>query len=191
VSVVLASVVEDLRSVGFDFASVSDLRTSGVKYRDAVPLLVQWLPRLEELRDREEVVRALSVPWARPSATRPLLAEFWRAVEREEPGLAWAVGNALEVVADDSVFEELVELVRDRRLGISRQMVVLGLGKSKRPEVVEVLVGLLDDEEVSGHAVMALGKLRAATARNSVIPFLTDRRSWVRKEAKKSLERMV
>jgi hypothetical protein len=35
------------------------------------------------------------------------------------------------VVYDDSVFDELETLVRDTRYGIARQIIVLGLGRSK------------------------------------------------------------
>jgi HEAT repeat protein len=190
VSAALVPVLAELKSVGFDFASVSDLRRSGGRYREAVPVLMRWLPLLDELQDREEIVRALSVPWARPAAALLMLAEFRRASAAAESGLAWAVGNALEVVSDDCVFDQLVELVSHREFGLSRQMVVLALGRSKRSDAVSVLSGLLDDEEVSGHAVMALGKLRAVAARERVAPFVNDRRAWVRKEAKKALLRM-
>jgi hypothetical protein len=76
----------------------------------------------------------------------------WTRQAREH----WTIGGALEVLADDSSFDELAELARDRRYGMARQMIVLGLGRSKRPEAVEVLVGLVDDPEVEGQPVKAL-----------------------------------
>jgi hypothetical protein len=55
------------------------------------------------------------------------------------------------------VFEEIAALVQDRRYGKARQMVVLGLARSTDPRAVPLLVGLLGDEDVAAHAVMALG----------------------------------
>jgi HEAT repeat protein len=104
--------------------------------------------------------------------------------------LRWTIGNALDVLADDSSFDDFVELVRDRRYGKARQMVVLGLGKSKRPEAVDVLLGLVDDPDVDGHAVKALGKLKAPSARTALQAKLDDKRAWVRAEARKALAKL-
>jgi len=123
----------------------------------------------------------------------PMIDEFRRVNSSVDPtgtGLRWTIGNALEVLADDSSFDELAGLARDRRYGKARQMLVLGLGKSKRPEAVEVLVGLMDDPEVDGQAVMALGKLRTPLARAALESKRDDKRAWVRREARKALGRL-
>lgn len=150
--------IEDLRSAGYSVASVDDLRRSGVQYAGAVPVLLKWLPRVSTLREKECIVRALSVPWAKEQALLPLIAEF--AVEPiprspEHESVRWAVGNALDVLWNDSEFQALTRLVLDTRFGRARQMVVLGLGKSPRPEAAEILLDLMDDPEVNGHAVEA------------------------------------
>lgn len=186
--------IADLAAAGYPVASVTDLRRSGSRYRSAVPVLLKWLPQLSSPADRSEVVRALSVPWARPAAAKPLIDAFRCVDDSVDPtgtGLRWTIGNALEVVGDDSVYGELVQLATDRSYGKARQMIVLGLGKSKRPEAVDVLVGLLPDPDVKGHAVKALGKLKARSARPAVEAMLSDEHSWVRKEAKMALSRMA
>lgn len=104
--------------------------------------------------------------------------------------IGWAIANALETVADDSVFDEVAAFATDRSYGASRKMLVLSLGNMKDPRAVEVLVDLLSDKEVAGHAVMALGKLKAKSAKPKLEPFLQHPRSWVRNEAKKALARI-
>ncbi|MGH3156840.1 MAG: HEAT repeat domain-containing protein [Streptosporangiaceae bacterium] len=154
----------ELAAAGYRVRSLADLRHSGARYREAIPVLLAWLPQVTDRRVKEEIVRALTVPWARPAATRPMIDEFRRVDSSVDPtgtGLRWTIGNALEALADDSSFDELSELARDRRYGKARQMIVLGLGRSKQPEAVEVLVGLVDDPEVDGQAVKALGRLRS------------------------------
>ncbi len=186
-------ILAELAEVGYETRSLADLRHSGERYRDAVPVLVGWLPRVSDRKVKEEIVRALSVPWAKPAATRPMIDEFRRVDASVDPtgtGLRWSIGNALDVLADDSVFDELVELVRDRRYGKARQMIVLGVGKSKRPEAVDVLLSLVDDPDVDGHAVKALGKLKATSARPALERKLEDNRAWVRGEARKALARL-
>ncbi len=187
-------ILAELEAAGFRTDSLADLRHSGVGYREAVPILLDWLSRVQDRKVEEEIVRALTVPWAKPTATRPMIEEFRRVKPSDDPtgmGLRWTVGNAIFVLANDDVFEELVELVNERGYGKSRQMVVLGLGKSKKPEAIEVLLGLVDDPEVDGHAIMALGKLRAKVARASLERKLDDDRAWVRAEARKALAKLL
>lgn len=187
-------ILAELAEAGFSTRSLADLRRSGVRYRDAVPVLLRWLARVTDPKVKEEVVRALSVPWAKPVATRPMIEQFRLvdvAVDPTGMGLRWAIGNALDVLFDDASFSELAELATERRYGKARQMVVLGLGRSKRPEAVEVLLGLVDDSDVDGHAVKALGKLKAPAARTALRAKLGDNRAWVRGEARKALAKLT
>ena len=43
----------------------------------------------------------------------------------------WAIGAALWVVADDGVFEQVVELVQDKRHGKAREMLAVALGNMR------------------------------------------------------------
>ncbi len=105
--------------------------------------------------------------------------------------LRWAVGNAVEVLWDDTRFDDLVELARGQRFGKAREMVVLGLGRSARREAAEILIELLEDPVVNGHAVKALGKLRAPQAREGLERMVGDSRPWVRKEAQRALSKLA
>ena len=85
--------MEELAGVGYPVASVADLRSSGKRYRAAVPVLLRWLDRCEDTFEKEEIVRALSVPWARGEALDPLIEAF-RATPRgdqSEELLRWAI----------------------------------------------------------------------------------------------------
>jgi hypothetical protein len=135
-----------------------------------------------------EIVRALSVPWAKPLATGPLIEEFRQVDDATGTGLRWTIGNALEVVWDDARFDDLVALARDESFGKAREMVVLGIGRSKRPEAREVLVEFLADPVVNGHAVKALRKLKVpSSARTDLARLLDDDRAWVRRKAQRAL----
>jgi HEAT repeat protein len=138
------------------------------------------------------IVRALTAKEARGIADTALVAEF-RAVppsQKANLGLKWTIGNALSVVATDAAFADLVELLRDKRNGRSREMLAVALGNMKDPAAVDVLIELLNDEEVAGHALMALGKLKAQKARPHIESFLNHQKPWVRKEAKKALAKL-
>ena len=91
--------LEDLAAVGYSVGSVSELRDSSVRYTDAVPVLLRWLPRAETPKEKEQIVRALSVPWARQLALGPLIEEFIASPgDPKSESLRWAVGNGIEVL---------------------------------------------------------------------------------------------
>lgn len=186
-------ILVDLAGVGFEVDSLADLRQSGVRYRAAIPVLVDWLGRGCAPKVQAEIVRALSVPWAKPAATHPLIDAF-RAVDGEvDPtgtGLRWTIGNALEVMFDDADLDAFVDLAVDERYGKARQMVVLGLAKSKNPLAVDVLIGLVEDPDVDGHALKALAKIGAPAARFAFEAKSRDGRAWVRSEARKGLKKL-
>jgi HEAT repeat protein len=186
-------VLAALAAAGFAARSLADLRHSGGPYRGAIPVLLEWLPKVTDRKVKEEIVRALSVPWAKPVAAQAMIEEFRHVDASLDPtgtGLRWTIGNALDVLADDSCFDELVELAQDRRFGRARQMIVLALGRSKNPAAAEVLLGLVDDPDVDGHAVKALGRLKAPVARAVLERKLDDNRAWVRGEARRALAKL-
>lgn len=185
------AILRRLHDAGYEVGSLAELRRSGTKYAKAVPILVESLSASSEDRAlTEEIVRALSVPWARPAATGPLIDLFRQVDDPRELGLRWTIGNALEVVWDDRFFEDLVEIARDKSYGRSREMVVLGIARSKRPEAADVLIDLLNDADVNGHAVKALSKFKASRARPGLEQMTSDSRSWVRTAARKAIRNL-
>jgi len=166
------------------------LPSYGPRGAPAIPILVEFLRSTTNPAAIKAIVRALSVPWARPIAQLPLIDAFAAHPGEEFDGLRWAVGNALDVVSDDAIFDEIVGLATNAEFGRSRQMVVLSLKNMKRPDAIPVLRSLLEDDAVSGHAIMALGRLKAKVARAEIETFLTHERPWVRTEAKKALKKI-
>lgn len=182
----------ELASAGFPVDSIADLYNKRMDYEAVVPILLEWFPRIDEPRVKASVARALTVRWARPQAA-PLMVEEMRGLRGSaEAGLRFAVANALSEVADDSVFEDVVELARDPGYPVGdRGVLVLALGRmvEHRDTAVGVLRELLS-EDVGPHAVIALGELGATEARSDIERFLEHREGWVRKEARKVLRKL-
>jgi hypothetical protein len=192
-----AGLIDDLHSAGVQVRDVWDLVNAKVQYRTAVSVLVDWLRHLDDRvpsadRDklREGLVRALTVPAARPAAAPLLIDEFRRADDPTGTGLGWTIGNALSVVADDSVFDDIASLVSDRSFGKARQMVVAGLARSKDQRAVPLLLELLSDDDVAAHALIALGKLKPKGVRPAVEALVDHPQALVRREARKALARL-
>lgn len=165
---------------------VSDLYRKPIDYRAAIPTLIKWLPLVDDRAVKMELVDALSIKWAKPAAARPLIEEF-RKAPSEDINFKWAIANALSKVADASVFDDIVELVRDRQHGRAREMLTVALANMKHPRAVDVLIELLDDEEIAGHAVYSLRLLAPPEARSAIERFANHPKTWVRNEARRAL----
>ncbi|MPZ96281.1 MAG: hypothetical protein GEU96_15555 [Propionibacteriales bacterium] len=189
--------MQDLREVGIEAEDIWDLVDRVSDYGAAIPVLLDWLTNLESRapeKDRprlqEGLVRALTVSAARPAAAPALVREFRRTEDSTGLGNRWVIGNALAVVADDSMFDELDELIRDRSYGRARQMLVAGLGRSTDPRAVELLISMLKDDEVAAHALTALARLKPPGVRAHVEPLLGHGNLLVRREAKKAMAKL-
>jgi hypothetical protein len=189
--------VRDLESVGVKVASVWDLVDTAESYPEAVPVLISWLSKVHSMagtdNDRsrmlEGLARALTVREARPAAAPALIRNF---LETNDPTVQWAIGSALEVVADRSSLNELLDIAQDRRYGTARQLVVTALGRigRGRPEVTTALLELLDDDDVVAFAVSALASLRAVEARPNIEQLVNHSRPLVRNHAKSALRKI-
>lgn len=78
-----APVIEALRDRGLAIDSVADLFNMKMNYRRAVPVLIEWLPVVTNDDVKSDIVRALSVEWAKGTAAPKLLV-----TEFEEPKTA-------------------------------------------------------------------------------------------------------
>lgn len=185
-------ICQALRGVGIQVNSIWDLVHTSQSYPEAIPLLIEMLQSAKSDAVVEGIVRSLTVKEARGVAAGPLLKLFkdYPTSDPMHQSTKWAIGNVLSEVADNRVFEEIAELVMDKRHGTSRQMLVIALGNMKDSRATPLLVDLLDDEEVVGHALVALGKLKDRGARQTIEKFLSHPNAWVRKEASKALSKI-
>jgi len=136
----------ELSQAGFDVDWVSDLYNRKLKYKNVIPILLNWLPRTDNFAVKESIIRALSVSWARNTIAQNLLVEEFRK-QGYSPGQKWAIGYALSVVADDSISSDLIDLIRDDSFGKAREMLVVALGNVKKPGIEEFLVDLVNDDD--------------------------------------------
>jgi HEAT repeat protein len=178
-------VISDLVNEGYTVETISELLKVG-KYNNAIPILLKWLPQVDNLRVKESIVRALSVPWARPLANKVLIEEFAKA-NNNSLSFKWATANAISIIADDDDFDDIVNLLKDETHGKAREMLTLALGNIKSTKAEDALIELLDDETCAGHAIMALAKLKSKRSVPKIQALLSHSKSWVREEAKKAI----
>jgi hypothetical protein len=196
-----SGLIADLVAAGFPAVrEVGELRGLG-NYVGAVPILLRWLPEVTYLLLADDIVRTLSVPFAKELAF-PLLVRLFQSPPHlndplrpptSEPAsehLRGVLGSALSTFASPSTSDELMRLAIDRSFGESRALIVSALPKTKDARVTEVLLGLLNDPTVAAFAVEALGKLKAHDARDRIAAMLDSSDKNVRDQAKKALKRI-
>jgi len=185
--------VRELRNAGIEVESIFDLVNSRRSYKEAIPVLLRVLPTLEDSWIKEGVVRAIAVPGAPEDVARVLVREFKNIAPDAPPAqqqLKWAIGNTLSIVAQDHHLDLIAQLVREKVHGKAREMLAAALANMKDPRAIDILLELLDDDVVAGHAVMALGRLKAKKAERALERFLTNPNPWIREQAERALGRI-
>jgi hypothetical protein len=120
-------------------------------------------------------------------------APDWMQFERR----LWALGESLRLCfvkrkrwrSWSNVFNVAARCAIDPRFHKGRQSLILLLGHFAAEEYAEILSQLVEDEEVRGHALMALrtGKIVNPRLTERVTDLAAKERGWVRAEAKKYL----
>lgn len=183
-----AGLMAELNALGYMFDSLDELQRP-CDYRTAIPVLIRWLPLLSNDRVKLSVSRALTTPWARPQAARVLIDEFKRAPQRGSGDITWTIGNALSVVADDSVYQEIVDLALNSDHGRARGMLPLSFVhmKKHRSAAIDVALRLLSDDDVAVASVRFLKRVNATGATDALAPLLNHPSGIIRSEAQKAL----
>jgi HEAT repeat protein len=183
-----------------DLGIFSSVVPTSFDYEAAAPTLVRWLPRLRDPVEKEVIARSLAgVKKAPPEAARVLIDEF-RRDESETWIQKWAYANTLATIAGPEVADDLIELLHDRSHGRGREMLCDALKRTKDPRTPDVLIALIDDDDVAGHAISALRSygpksalphLRTARPKLEAVLKRPTASPMAKKQAQKALERLA
>jgi hypothetical protein len=139
-----------------DLGIFSSVVSTGFDYDAATPILVEWLPRVHDPVEKEVIARSLTgSKTAGAAAARALVTEF-RSAPLSDETTKWAYANALATLAGPEIADDLLGLIRDRRHGTARQMLCDALRRTKDSRAPDALIELVDDDDVAGHAILAL-----------------------------------
>lgn len=105
----------ELAEVGHPVSSVWDLVNAKVRYPAAIPVLTKYLRLARHPVLLEGIARALSVPEAKGAPAREVLRELQRRADEPRNGARWALGNALSVIGDTSMKEQIEAMLVDPR----------------------------------------------------------------------------
>ena len=158
-----------------------------------IPILLKYLKEFQSNNFKDLVIGALKVKGFY-DATKSLLDEFNNPPEYNNPTLTdlykWSIGDAFSIILDGRYENEYIEIIKNKQNGHSRQMVAIALGKLKSEKALPVLLNLLDDEEINGHVVMALGYYKKPILLRYIEPFLNHKKAWIRAQAKSAIKKI-
>jgi hypothetical protein len=186
----LKPILADLAKAGYQVESLHQLRHQGMSWEAALPILLHWLSVVDDPSIKEEIVRCLSVPWLGNNATGTLIQEFEKTGQ-EHPFLAWTIGNALSIVDVKGFEQKIIELSKNSKYGMARQMLVFGLGRFHDSKAEDAAIEMLKDETVRLHAIGALAAMQSKRALPELEKLLKDKKAVIRKEARKTIAKII
>lgn len=108
-------------------------------------------------------------------------------VNSSEINNAWFFCDTLRQLKVEAFFFEYVKILNNEKLGTSRQPIVELLSYFKKRNISEILLAHITDNDINGHILDVLIKIKSPNLSNIAENFLEDERDWVRKLAQKSL----
>ena len=185
----------ELRQNGFKISSLFDLVNSKQTNFDYIPVLLDIL-KSDKVSDdiiKDGIVRALTVKQAKGKVENYLLNEYLNLTDKQMVSFGWTIGNLFEFLYSDQYFDQITEIVKNKKYGMSRQMFVLSLGKTKanKSESENLLIKLTSDKEVVLQAINALGKLKSVNAKKRLTELSNEKNKTIKKEAIKALSKIT
>jgi hypothetical protein len=188
-------VVAELGKIGVHVSSTQDFMNTREPYPEAIPVLLEMLPKMQGYALKEVIVRSLGVKEAKGRAEPLLIAEFGSSLpddSRDASSLRWAIANTFDILGGGKdASESLLQFLTDSRSGRAREMLSLAAAKSKNRAAIPILLDLLEIDNFTGFAAEGLGILRAEEA-ISKLKLIVEGHSnaWVRRQAKTALKRL-
>lgn len=113
--------------------------------------------------------------------------------------LTWSIGERIrqalrrhrKLRSDPALWLAIEAIATNAAVGKGREPFVMLLGQYGGRDRAPILLQLLDDPEVAGHALYALRLLGVPGAERKARELECSRRTWIRKEAKKYLEKVA
>lgn len=182
----IQELIQVANDYGFEVETYDDLKAIKRKIKKLVPVLIKYLYMFETRNFKRSVIGLLAVKGFN-QATETLLDAY---ISDDESMDKWAIGDALYSIQDKRFEDEYIKIVEDKSNGISRQMIVILLGKLRCEKAITTLINLLQDDDVDGHAIMALGYFKNDELINYIEPFLNHEKRWIRQEAERAIKKM-
>ena len=102
----------------------------------------------------------------------------------------WVLGDSLYSIRSELYAGDYMAIIGNPAYGKDRQMIVLLVGKLRIEAAIPILIRLLEDEGVRGHAIGALGNYKKEELRQEFERFLNHKNSYIRRDALNALKKL-
>lgn len=179
--------IEALKAKMDSIGTLQEFKKNQAMKKEILTFLQKNFDKIKEDNIKDYALDVVHVPGFDEAI--PFLLNAFRNSNEPDASYKWKIGNALETIGTkkEEYIEEMKQLVLDRNHGASRQMMVSALGKSKDESVVPVLIKLLDDNDVVGHALGALAKFKSPELKPYFERFLDHKTTYIRNIAKRAV----
>lgn len=178
--------LKEIREKNIEISSIDELIKIDKKYKDLVPIILRHLELTDDESDKQFLVRCLGVRGF-TDVTETLIKEFYEA---SSVSYKWAIGNSLLNIMNKESLETMIKIAQETEHGIARQMIVVAIGKMKQIETLPVLLNLLNDEEITGHVIIALSNFKDQSIIPFIEPYMNHQVKWISNEAKKLIKKL-
>ena len=185
--ILMKEFIDKSKVYGFEVSNYDSLKAIKRKIKLLIPLILEYIYLFEKSGYIAATIRLVSVKGF-DEATRELLNMYY---DKKFIGNKWTIGDTLYAIQDKRFEDEYIEIVRNKDNGDSRQMIVILLGRLRCEKAIPILIDLLNDDDVDGHAIMALGYFKGKVELlQNIEPFLNHEKIWIRKQAEKAIKKI-
>jgi hypothetical protein len=114
----------------------------------------------------------------------------WLVEEFKKPRASDQLGVRIYDIAVPAIGDELIRIIENRRFGDRRGSICMSLAKIKHKRAAEVIASVLGQDGCTIWAIRCLGKLKATQYADDIRTYLRDKDPDVRREAKKTLNKL-
>jgi len=154
--------------------------------------LLRDLINEKSIRDyhfKQIIVRTLNVKEASGIANQALINEYNRTSKDKEL-YRWVIGDTIATIATPDDLDNIIEIIKNKGNGMSRQMFVIALSNYDKELVEDFLLSLVEEEEIAPHAITTLGKIKSQKAKKVLKKLTEHKRGLIRQNARKALKRI-
>lgn len=178
---------KDLSELGFSFEIVDQVKKLMPKYKNLIlPIVIKYY-KVAKIPSEKQYLLSWFHYKGLEEVVPMLIEDFIKSKSQFE---RWEIGDRLYQICSKKHIEQYLSIIANSKYGSSRQMVILLFGKIKEEQAIPILIDLLDDEEVQLHALTALGNYKKEELRPYFERFLNSKRTVMRNQAKKALDKL-
>ena len=183
----IPSFMEEIREMGFEFKSSAQIIGFMPNYKSIIlPIVIRYYQKSSVQNERLYFLKFFRFRGL-VEVVQMLLDNFYVS---KNPTEQWSIADCLYTIKASEYAEDYLKIISDNQYGISRQMIVLLVGELKIHTAIPILIPLLDDPDVTGQAISALGKFKKKEFTSLFTRFLCHKKAYYRNEAKKALQQL-